>query len=60
VARSRTSAYSTLPARRASGTTAPSSSRTGCYIEEAHKEYTVEHADWLFGEAVDREDVAFD
>jgi nicotinamidase-related amidase len=30
------------------------------YIEEAHKEYTVEHADWLFGEAVDREDVAFD
>jgi nicotinamidase-related amidase len=29
------------------------------YIEEDHKEYTVEHADWLFGEVVDRQDVTF-
>jgi len=30
------------------------------YIEAEHKEYTVEHADWLFGEVVDRDDVTFD
>jgi len=29
------------------------------YIEEAHREYTVEHADWLFGEVAERADVAF-
>jgi nicotinamidase-related amidase len=29
------------------------------YIEEAHREYTVEHADWLFGEVLDREAVTF-
>ena len=29
------------------------------YIEAEHKEYTVEHADWLFGEVVDREAVTF-
>ncbi|WP_135829471.1 cysteine hydrolase family protein [Halorussus halobius] len=29
------------------------------YIEEAHKEYTVEHADWLFGEVATTEEIAF-
>ncbi|GAB7012231.1 cysteine hydrolase [Halolamina salina] len=29
------------------------------YIEEDHKEYTVEHADWLFGEVTERDDVTF-
>jgi len=29
------------------------------YIEAEHKEYTVEHADWLFGEVAGRDDVAF-
>jgi nicotinamidase-related amidase len=29
------------------------------YIEEDHRDYAVEHADWLFGEVVEREDVAF-
>ncbi|MFB6295641.1 MAG: cysteine hydrolase family protein [Halobacteriales archaeon] len=28
------------------------------YIEEAHREYALEHADWLFGETVERDDVA--
>ena len=30
------------------------------YIEEAHKEYAVDHADWLFGEVTDLSDVAFE
>jgi nicotinamidase-related amidase len=30
----------------------------GC-IEEAHREYALEHADWLFGEVTDREDISF-
>jgi len=30
------------------------------YIEEAHKEYAVDHADWLFGEVTELDDVAFD
>jgi nicotinamidase-related amidase len=29
------------------------------YVEAAHREYTVEHADWLFGEVLDRGDVTF-
>jgi len=29
------------------------------YIEEDHREYAVEHADWLFGETVERDDVSF-
>ncbi len=29
------------------------------YIEEAHREYALDHADWLFGELVGRESVAF-
>ena len=29
------------------------------YIEEAHREYATEHADWLFGEVVPRADVTF-
>ncbi|SNZ12030.1 Nicotinamidase-related amidase [Natronoarchaeum philippinense] len=28
-------------------------------IEDEHKEYALEHADWLFGEVVDREDIEF-
>jgi nicotinamidase-related amidase len=28
-------------------------------IEDDHREYALEHADWLFGELVTREDVAF-
>ncbi len=28
-------------------------------IEDDHREYALEHADWLFGEVVDSEDVAF-
>ncbi|MEF8799527.1 MAG: isochorismatase family cysteine hydrolase [Halolamina sp.] len=28
------------------------------YIEEGHKEYAVEHADWLFGEITELDDVA--
>jgi len=28
-------------------------------IEDGHREYALEHADWLFGELVAREDVAF-
>ena len=31
----------------------------GC-IEESHREYALEHADWLFGEVRFREDVGFD
>ncbi len=30
------------------------------YIEAAHKEYTIDHADWLFGEVTGLDDVAFD
>ena len=30
------------------------------YIEEDHKAYAVEHADWLFGEVTDLDSVAFD
>jgi len=30
----------------------------GC-IEESHREYALEHADWLFGEVTDRADIAF-
>jgi len=30
----------------------------GC-IEEAHREYALEHADWLFGEVTDRGTIAF-
>ena len=29
-------------------------------IEEAHREYALEHADWLFGEVVTRDEVAFE
>ncbi|MFB6078761.1 MAG: cysteine hydrolase family protein [Halarchaeum sp.] len=29
------------------------------YIKEGHREYAVEHADWLFGETATRDDVAF-
>jgi nicotinamidase-related amidase len=29
------------------------------FIEEDHREYAVEHADWLFGEVAEREDVTF-
>jgi nicotinamidase-related amidase len=29
------------------------------YIEEAHREYATDHADWLFGEVATREDVSF-
>ena len=29
------------------------------YIEEGHREYALEHADWLFGETVGLEDVTF-
>ena len=29
-------------------------------IEEDHREYALEHADWLFGEVSTREDVAFE
>jgi nicotinamidase-related amidase len=29
------------------------------YIEDEHREYALDHADWLFGELVEREDVAF-
>jgi len=29
------------------------------YIEEGHREYALEHADWLFGEVTTRGDVAF-
>jgi len=29
------------------------------YIEDDHREYAVEHADWLFGELAEREAVAF-
>jgi len=29
------------------------------YIEEGHREYALEHADWLFGEVTTRENVAF-
>jgi len=29
------------------------------YIEEEHKEYTIEHADWLFGELTELDDVTF-
>jgi hypothetical protein len=25
------------------------------YIEEDHREYALDHADWLFGEVADRE-----
>ncbi|WP_323677906.1 isochorismatase family cysteine hydrolase [Halorubellus sp. PRR65] len=28
-------------------------------IEDGHKEYALEHADWLFGEVVDADDVTF-
>ncbi|WP_336021572.1 cysteine hydrolase family protein [Halobellus salinisoli] len=28
-------------------------------IEEAHKEYALDHADWLFGEVATRDDIAF-
>jgi nicotinamidase-related amidase len=30
------------------------------YIEADHKEYAVDHADWLFGETTTRDDVRFD
>ncbi|MBP1988173.1 cysteine hydrolase family protein [Halolamina salifodinae] len=30
------------------------------YIEAEHKEYAVDHADWLFGEVTDLDSVAFD
>ncbi|MFC7009238.1 cysteine hydrolase family protein [Halalkalicoccus salilacus] len=30
------------------------------YIEEGHLEYAVEHSEWLFGEAVRREEIEFD
>jgi len=30
------------------------------YIEEGHKEYAVDHADWLFGEVTTLDEVAFD
>ena len=30
------------------------------YIEEAHKEYAVDHADWLFGEVTTLDGVTFD
>jgi nicotinamidase-related amidase len=30
------------------------------YIEEGHREYALEHADWLFGEVTTCEDVAFE
>jgi len=29
------------------------------YIEEAHKEYAIDHADWLFGEVTTTEEIAF-
>ena len=29
------------------------------YIEEAHREYALEHADWLFGEVTEREEITF-
>ena len=29
------------------------------YIEEAHKEYAVDHADWLFGEVTTTEEIEF-
>jgi Amidases related to nicotinamidase len=29
------------------------------YIEEGHREYALEHADWLFGEVVPRAEVSF-
>ncbi|MEE6210918.1 isochorismatase family cysteine hydrolase [Salarchaeum sp. III] len=29
------------------------------YIEDDHREYAVEHADWLFGELAERDDIAF-
>ncbi|MFC6716328.1 cysteine hydrolase family protein [Natrialbaceae archaeon GCM10025810] len=29
------------------------------YIEEEHREYALEHADWLFGEVVERDDLEF-
>ncbi|MGB9986803.1 cysteine hydrolase family protein [Salarchaeum japonicum] len=30
------------------------------YIEDDHKEYAVEHADWLFGELAERDDIDFE
>jgi nicotinamidase-related amidase len=30
------------------------------YIEEGHREYALEHANWLFGEVMESEDVAFE
>jgi nicotinamidase-related amidase len=30
------------------------------FIEEDHREYAVDHADWLFGEVTERDAVAFD
>ena len=29
------------------------------YLEEDHREYALEHADWLFGEVLDRESIEF-
>ena len=29
------------------------------FIEESHREYALDHADWLFGEVTDREDIQF-
>lgn len=29
------------------------------YIEDAHKQYALEHADWLFGETIDRSKIDF-
>ncbi len=29
------------------------------FIEESHREYAVDHADWLFGEVAERADIAF-
>ena len=29
------------------------------YIEEDHREYALDHADWLFGEVVDSDDLSF-
>jgi nicotinamidase-related amidase len=28
-------------------------------IEESHREYALEHADWLFGEVTERETITF-
>jgi nicotinamidase-related amidase len=30
------------------------------FIEESHREYAVDHADWLFGEVADRDEIEFE